>query len=104
MPPKHILHMIRDNDLRLYEQISETLFTRWEDESNSGRIEERVTDFHEALLYDLRTNVHQVLVANETEAQWKAMTEDEQFNTCDIVVKDFLVELAHTFEQYRPKT
>lgn len=51
-----------------------------------------------------KQHVHKVLVANETEAQWKAMTEDEQFNTCDIVVKDFLVELAHIFEQYRPKT
>ena len=96
--PKRLLHKIRDNDDGHYEKIGSLLLDLWDDFIESGTIEERVTEFHQSLLYDLRTNVMLYIEETNLLQDWQLLTEDQKFGCSDVIVKDFLIEHAFSLQ------
>ena len=96
--PKHLLHKIRDNDDGHYEKIGYALLMVWDDSIEAGSIAERVTDYHQSLLYDSRTTVMKYIEGSNLLQDWQLLTEDQKFGCSDLIVKDFLVEHAFSLQ------
>ena len=96
--PKHLLHKIRDNDDGHYEKIGSALLMVWDDSIEAGSIAERVTDYHQSLLYDFRTTVMKYIEGSDLFQDWQLLTEDQKFGCSDLIVKDFLVEQAFSLQ------
>ena len=92
--PKHLIHKIRDNDDGHYEKIGSAFLDLGDQSIETGGIDERVTEFHQALMYDFRTTVMKYIEGSNLLQDWQLLTEDQKFGCSDITVKDFHIEHA----------
>ena len=96
--PKHLIHKILDNDDGHYEKIGSAHFDLWDRHIETDGIEERVTEFHQSLMYDLWTTVLKYIEGCNLLRAWQLLTEDRKFGWSDMIVKGFLIEHAFSLQ------
>ena len=94
-----ILRNVDDHHARL----SDSLFNKWVEFQENGRIDGRESAFHLSVVIDLKTVIADYLESSNLSISWQNTSEEDRNGICSVLLMDFLIELAHTFHnKFKP--
>ena len=93
-----LMDVIRKNVDNHHAKLSDSLFIKWMECFENGRFESGETAFNLSVVIDLKTVIASYFEESNLSTSWNNTSEEDQNGICSILLMDFLIELAYTFQ------
>ena len=93
-----LMDVVRNNVDNHHAKISDALYEKWMELNQNKRIESKESAFHLSVVIDLKTQIAEYFEGSNLANSWQNTSEEDRNGICSILLMDFLIELAHTFQ------
>ena len=99
-----LMNVIKNNVDNHHAKISDALYKKWIELNQNKRIESKESAFHLSVVIDLKTQIAEYFEESNLAISWQSTSEEDRNGICSILLRDFLIELAHAFHsKFRTK-